>query len=74
MQKITMDKATFILLLTIWNLVSSYIVSYFNLPIGEILLIAGLGSAIIAWLRDETGFTDVTVPTETTQIQQTAQT
>jgi hypothetical protein len=64
-----MDKATFVLVLTIWNLVSSYIVSYLHLPMGDILLIAGIGSAVIAWLRDETGFTDVTIPEQQPQPQ-----
>lgn len=61
-----MDKATFILILTIWNLASSYITANLHLPIADILLIAGIGSAFIAWLRDETGFTDVTVPPQET--------
>jgi hypothetical protein len=56
-----MDKSTFILILTIWNLVSSYVVSSLHLQLGDILLIAGIGSAFIAWLRDETGFTDVPI-------------
>ena len=55
MATLKMDKATFMLVVTIWSLLAAYIGTIDKLSAGVLALVLGIGTAIILWLGVETG-------------------
>jgi len=65
--KKVIDKATFLLIIGIWSLASSYILNSTVVPAEAKTLIVGIGTLVIAWLGLETGNTNgnsTPVPTQ----------
>ena len=50
MAKLKIDKATFMLIVIIWNLVAAYVMSASKVAPPILALILGIGNAIIVWL------------------------
>jgi len=49
------SKASFILIVTIWNAISLYIPLKFSWSVESIILLQTIGNAVIVWLGVETG-------------------
>ena len=49
------SKATFLLIVTIWNALAVYIPIHFDFATETVILIVGIGNAVIVWLGTESG-------------------